>query len=162
MGLRCPLFCYMEIGKLQQHIHNLAQKACADLNLFLIDAKVRGTAHKPQMDIIADSESGITLKDCENLTRAMQDLLDVDEIITGNYRLNVSSPGVDRPLVEDYEFSRNIGHLIVVKLQSEEGEKQIIGKLGAFNDDFIELEQEKEKKEIKRSEVEWVKVKIQW
>lgn len=147
---------------MQQRIHRLAQKACAELNLFLIDAKVRGTAHKPQVDIIADSESGITLKDCENLTRAMQDLLDVDEAITGNYRLNVSSPGIDRPLMEDYEFRRNIGHPVTVKLQTAEGEKQLIGKLCGFNDEFIELDQDKEKKQIKRSEVQWVKVKIQW
>ena len=162
MGLRCPLFCYMEIGKLQQHIHNLAQKACADLNLFLIDVKVRGSVNSPLLDIVADSESGITLKDCENLTRAMQDLLDIDERITGNYRLNVSSPGIDRPLQKDYELRRNIGHQVVVKLQSEEGEKKVIGKLIAYNEDVIELEQEQGKKAIKRSEVDWIKVKIQW
>ena len=73
------------------HIDDLARKACDDLKLHLVEVKIRGDRHKPVFEVFADSETGITLGECENLTRALQDYLDMDESIFGDYRLNVSS-----------------------------------------------------------------------
>ena len=56
-----------------------------------------------------DKENGITVDDCEEVSRALSDLLDEEDFISENYILEVSSPGLDRPLKKEKDFARSIG-----------------------------------------------------
>lgn len=147
---------------MHNRIEDLAKKACDDLKLHLVEVKIRGDRHKPVFEVFADGDTGITLGECENLTRALQDYLDMDESISGDYRLNVSSPGLDRPLIHNFEFKKNIGQLIIVKLLLADGIKEITGKLTGFDDNILELELKNKIQKINRSEIETAKVKIRW
>jgi ribosome maturation factor RimP len=64
--------------------------------------------------IYIDSEKGITLSDCERVSRQISALLDVEDPLLGGYNLEVSSPGLDRPLMKEKHFQRYVGHNIRV------------------------------------------------
>lgn len=68
--------------------------------------------------IYIDSEKGITLADCERVSRQISALLDVEDPLLGRYNLEVSSPGLDRPLLKERHFQRFIGHSIRVSTQT--------------------------------------------
>jgi ribosome maturation factor RimP len=147
---------------MQYRIKELAQKVCEELNLYLIEVRIRGDQRNPIFEVFADSELGITLGQCEELTRKIQDELDISDFGLPNYRLNVSSPGVDRALEFDFEYKKNIGKNLIIKLQRSEDEDQITGKLTDFNEDELELEVDGSKRKIARNDVTEAKVKIQW
>ncbi len=140
----------------------LAKQACDDLNLFFIEVRIRGDQRQPIFEIFADTETGITLKECEKLTRELQDCIDMDETFPENYRLNVSSPGLDKPLVWDFEFKRNIGQQLLIKLRSAKGAIEKIGKLTGFDKTSLQLSSDGIIEVIKRSDIIEAKVKIKW
>ncbi len=80
---------------------------------------------------------GITLTTCESISREVADLFDIEDPITGRYRLEVSSPGLDRPLETDGDFARAQGRRLKVVLTSG---RAIKGWLVAWEADQIELD----------------------
>lgn len=90
------------------------------------------------------SEEGVTVDDCSNMSRLVSDVLDgsgVSESIDGRFTLEVSSPGLDRPLTRPKDFRRFVGQ--EVKLSTKEaldGRKRFRGKLVAADDEGIRLE----------------------
>lgn len=147
---------------MQEKIEQLAKQACDRLKLFFVEVRIRGDRRQPIFEIYADTETGITLKECEILTRELQDHIDMDDSFPGNYRLNVSSPGLDRPLVQDFEFKRNIGQQLIIKLQSEDKSIEKIGELIDFDDSSLQLLSDGETIKVNRSEIKEAKVKIKW
>ncbi len=145
-------------GKLE----NIAREACEAHNLILVEVRVRGNKQQPIYEVFADSEQGITLGQCEELTRTIQDEMDMDEDFNVNYRLDVSSPGVDRPLVYDYEFKKNRGQMLEVNYDSEGKDESIKGKLIDFDEQIIKIERKKDLVEIPRQSIKKAKVHIQW
>jgi len=86
--------------------------------------------------VYADKEGGITIDDCEIISRYLSDRLDEEDFISENYILEVSSPGLDRPLKKDNDFARSIGKDVEVKLFAPvNGEKEFLGVLKDFNKD---------------------------
>ncbi|MEN8822056.1 MAG: ribosome maturation factor RimP, partial [Abyssibacter sp.] len=88
-----------------------------------------------------DQEAGIGLGDCERVSREVSALMDVEDPISGHYTLEVSSPGLDRPLVKPQHFDAYIGWEIKIRLaDSIEGRKRFRGQLIAREDDAIEMQ----------------------
>jgi ribosome maturation factor RimP len=74
--------------------------------------------------------SGISLSDCEAVSRHLGTVLDVEDVIPNAYRLEVSSPGVKRPLRKEQDFARFVGQLVRVQLSEPlEGRKNFFGRL---------------------------------
>lgn len=93
-----------------------------------------------------DKEGGITVNDCETVSRRMSDLLDEKDFIPESYVFEVSSPGLGRQLKKDKDFNRSIGQKVEVKLfRAMEKQKELEGVLAAFDKDTITLTDEKEK-----------------
>ncbi len=96
-----------------------------------------------------DKPGGITIDDCEVVSRRMSDLLDEDDFIEDNYTLEISSPGLDRPLRKDKDFARYTGSEIEVRLyKAIDREKQFRGILDAYDKDTITIEDEEGNKRI--------------
>lgn len=147
---------------MQNKIETLARQACDELEMYLVEVRIRGDKRQPIFEIFADTEKGITLKECEILTRTLQDLIDMDDNFQGNYRLNVSSPGLDRSLTRNFEFKRNIGQLLIVKLRSADGVIEKVGELAGFDDENLQLIVNEKMEIINRADLEEAKVKIKW
>ena len=102
-----------------------------------------------------DKEGGIAVDDCEVISRALSDWLDKEDFIDDSYILEVSSPGLDRPLKKEKDFARSIGKDVEVKLfKAINKEKEFVGILKAYDEDTVTLEMEDETEmQFKRSDI---------
>ncbi len=128
----------------------------------LVDIELRGHLNNRVLTIYADTEAGITLEEITTLTREISDLLDVHDVIPGSFRLEVSSPGVNRPLTQPWQFRKNIGRFLKIKLTEGEHKKRIVGQLEAVEEDHIQLKVGKEIQTIPFTAIQEAKVEIRW
>ena len=88
-----------------------------------------------------DAEAGITLDDCERVSRAVSEQLDATDPIPGQYTLEVSSPGLERPLRSAAHFARFTGETVSVEtVQPLEGRRRFKGRLAAAGAETVEVE----------------------
>lgn len=93
--------------------------------------------------IYIDKENGITVDDCELVSRALSDLLDKHDFIPDSYILEVSSPGLGRQLKREKHFEKSIGEEVEIKLyKALNKKKEFVGILTAFNQDKLTIELE--------------------
>ena len=90
-----------------------------------------------------DKEGGITVNDCEDVSRAFSELLDRDDFIEESYIMEVSSPGLGRPLKKDKDFKRNIGNEVEIRFYKPiNKKKEDIGLLTAYDESTVTIEHE--------------------
>ena len=90
--------------------------------------------------VLIDKEGGIRIDDCETVSRYLSDALDREDFIQDAYILEVSSPGLLRPFKKDRDFERNLGKEVEIRLfKAQEGEKEYIGELKAFDKNTVTL-----------------------
>jgi ribosome maturation factor RimP len=88
-----------------------------------------------------DAEAAITLDDCERVSRAVSELLDAEDPVPGQYTLEVSSPGLERPLRTARQFAQFVGETVFVEtVQPIEGRRRFKGRLTAAGRDTIEVD----------------------
>lgn len=99
-----------------------------------------------------DKDAGIVVEDCEKVSRAIDDLLEQLDPTEGvGYILNVSSPGIDRPLKTNRDFERNLQKEISITLFSKlDGKKKFEGTLIAYNDETVSIEIKDQTIELRR------------
>jgi ribosome maturation factor RimP len=93
------------------------------------------------VQIMAERPDGsMQIEDCEAISRALSPVLDVADPIDRAYRLEISSPGIDRPLVRRSDFERYAGHLVKIEMAvAHQGRKRFRGMLGGVEDDAVHL-----------------------
>jgi len=128
-----------DIDKIRQFILPIIESNDAEL----VDVELKGRRGNQLLRIFVDTEGGITLKHCERISREVSDLLDQKDLIDGKYRLEVSSPGIDRPLKTERDFQRNLNRNVRVKFfNQDEEEMQLEGKIKIVENKMIFLEVE--------------------
>lgn len=148
--------------QLQEKLEQIVGPACDALGVRLVSLEIQGGHRNPVINIFADTVQGITLGQCTELTRRIQGDLDFEDLFRDNYRLNVSSPGVDRPLSEDWEFEKNLDKQLRVEFRQEEKVAEVTGKLQAFDNEKLVLETKGSTTEIPRAQIVRAKIKLQW
>ena len=94
-----------------------------------------------------DKPGGITVDDCEVISRALSDQLDAEDFIDEAYILEVSSPGLGRPLKKEKDFARSIGQEVEIRTyRAIDRQKEFTGILSAYDRSSITLEMENEEK----------------
>ncbi len=103
---------------IEEKIHTLLEPALADMGYSLVLVNMFGDGKGKTLQIMAEMADGTPLKvgDLEQISKQAGTLLDVEDVIQTRYYLEVSSPGLDRPLVKPADFKRFIGSLITVRL----------------------------------------------
>jgi ribosome maturation factor RimP len=105
--------------------------------------------------VYIDQEAGITLEDCAEVSHQLSGVLDVEDPIPGRYSLEVSSPGLNRPLVYPEHFERFRGHRVKLRLAEKvEGRRNLEGSLLGLADGLIQLEVEGRTWEVPLAAVE--------
>ncbi|MEW6263690.1 MAG: ribosome maturation factor RimP [Thermodesulfobacteriota bacterium] len=127
-----------------QRVTDLAEPVLKEEGLELVEAQYRRERGGYVLRLFIDraAGSGVTLDDCVQASRELGRLLDVEEVIAGPYTLEVSSPGLDRPLRRPADFHRFAGRLVRVRTAAPEGRRTIKGRLLGLRDGRIELEAE--------------------
>lgn len=106
------------MAQLIEQIEALAQPILDDLALELVDLEYQREGHGWVLRFYLDKEGGITLDDCAAASREISAILDVEDIIETAYNLEVSSPGIERPLKKIGDFERFSGQLAKIKTLS--------------------------------------------
>lgn len=90
--------------------------------------------------IYVDRSGGVTVDQCAHLSRKVSDFLDMEDLIPSRYRLEVSSPGLDRPLVSGADFKRKIGERVKVFLKEEiDGKMELVGRIKNLEEENLLL-----------------------
>ena len=140
---------------LPEHIEQQIADLIAGSDVYLLEISRRGQQNSTVIEIIVDSETGVDLDSLAVLSREISTLLDEhEEAIKGRYRLEVSTPGLDRPLEHEWQFRKNIGRLVKVLWENEEGVKQTeLFRLKGIDGEGLVLEKtRKGKKGVKQKE----------
>ena len=124
----------------EEQIRSLTADVANDCGYELFDVSLSGVGKRTFLRVFIDKEGGITLDDCEIFSRRLEALLDVEDLIAGPYTLEVSSPGLDRPLKSLADFQRNIGKMIrVVTKESIGNQSFFVGRLEGVDGETIRL-----------------------
>lgn len=109
-------------------------------NFELVDVEYVKEGSNWYLRAYIDKEGGINVDDCELVSRALSDLLDKHDFIDDTYILEVSSPGLGRPLKKDKDFDRSIGELIEIKLyKAINRQKEFEGELKEYSKETITI-----------------------
>jgi ribosome maturation factor RimP len=93
--------------------------------------------------VYIDKEGGIFINDCELVSRALSEILDKDDPIEDAYILEVSSPGLGRPIKKDKDFQRNLGDEVEVRTYKPiNKQKEFVGLLEAWDKESVTLQME--------------------
>jgi ribosome maturation factor RimP len=118
----------------------LAEPVLASLGYRLVRVRISGYAGCT-VQIMAERPDGtMTIEGCEAASRALSPVLDAADPIEGAYRLEISSPGIDRPLVRRSDFDRYAGHIAQVEMTAPvDGRRRFRGELGGTDGDRVRL-----------------------
>lgn len=121
-------------------VAELAQPIVAAQGLELVDVEFVKEGGHWFLRLYIDKEGGVSLDDCQTVSQAVGARLDEVDLIPQRYYLEVSSPGIERPLKEDRDFARFRGHLVEISTFAPlNGEKHFIGELLDHDADSIRL-----------------------
>lgn len=128
---------------LEAEIAAIVEPALEDLGFRLVRVQVSGREGKT-VQIMAERPDGtITIDDCETISRQLSPLLDVHDMVSGSYRLEISSPGIDRPLVRPSDFEAWAGNEAKIELKElVGGRKRYRGVLEGFENGEVRIEVE--------------------
>ena len=115
----------------------------------LVDVEYVKEAGNWYLRAYIDKEGGITVDDCESVSRTLSDWLDEEDFIEDSYTLEVSSPGLGRPLKKEKDLKRSLGEEVEVRLyKPRDGQKEYTGILKAYDKDTVTIETEDSREEV--------------
>lgn len=124
-------------------LNGLIRPAVEALGYELVGVEFRRGRGRALLRVYIDQEDGITLDDCQRVSHQVSGVLDVEDPIVERYDLEVSSPGLDRPLFEPEHFQRFAGRTAKVRLSPPvDGRRKITGVLLGFEDGNVRLDEE--------------------
>lgn len=129
----------MSKDNVTEHVTRLVEPVLASLGLDLIEVQLLGQGRKSILRLYVDKPGGVTLGDCEQVSRLASPIFDVEDPIQHPYTLEVSSPGIDRPFTRLEDYRRHTGRLIRVETEEEGVRTTRTGRLVAVGDQTVQL-----------------------
>ena len=146
----------------REHLMEVLAPVVAETGYDLEDVTVTSAGRRSLVRVIVDADGGVDLDAVADVSRAVSDALDADTpggaAFSGPYVLEVSSPGVDRPLTEPRHWRRAVGRLVQVTV----GERQLVGRVSAAEGSGVTLVVDGEPREIGWQELGKGKVQIEF
>ena len=143
------------MDRLEKKLNDMFEPVIESMAYELIGVELTGSGNGTVLRIYIDAEKGITVDDCQAVSYQVSGILDVEDPLQNHYTLEVSSPGLDRPLVKPEHFKQFIGEL--VKIRSTEavlGRKNFKGILESFDGEYLYVAVDNEVYEIPLDAVE--------
>ncbi|MBI3586166.1 MAG: ribosome maturation factor RimP [Ignavibacteriales bacterium] len=151
------------MSEIEEKITNLVQGLLEGKEIFLVNVAIRGERGSKIAQVYIDTDRGITIGECAEISRELRKAVDEADIFQGAYHLEVSSPGIDKPLRLLRQYHKNIGRPFEVTYREHEGSSSFIGKLTALTDDRLTFTPNKgEPKTIVFSQIIESKLQLPW
>ncbi|MCI6005635.1 MAG: ribosome maturation factor RimP [Blautia sp.] len=110
-----------------------------------------------------DKPGGITVNDCETVSRAFSDKLDEEDFIDESYIMEISSPGLDRPLKKDKDFARSMGRLVEIRTYRPiEKQKEFCGILTAYDSNSVTIDEDGTMRTFEKKEIALIRLAIEF
>lgn len=130
-------------GALVERVRALAEPIAREGGLEVVDVEFQREGRGWVLRVLLDRGAGVTLGDCQRVSEQLGDVLDVEDLIDHPYALEVSSPGLDRPLVSEADFVRFAGRRVrVATREPVEGQRRFRGRLRGLEGASVVLERE--------------------
>jgi ribosome maturation factor RimP len=136
-----------------ERVREVVDRVAASNGLEVVEVDLRGGGKSRMLKITIDKPSGVTHEDCANLSREVGTILDVEDAMPGGpYLLEVSSPGLDRPLLRPEDYERFVGSLVKLKTREPvNGSRHVEGRLQSLRQGKIILSVEPKRTSGKQS-----------
>lgn len=126
-----------------ENIREIAQQVAEQNNLFLIDLIFRGSESSRVIEVFIDGEINITADECALVSREISKQIDEQELLK-SYRLDVSSPGVERPLIYLKQYQKHLNRLFEIEFNVSGSSSIFKGKLISVEDEVLTFQSNKE------------------
>lgn len=127
-----------ELNRREDQIESLLAPVVEALGCELWGIEYQSQGRHSRLRVYIEREDGVSVEDCERVSREVSDLLDVEDVIAASYTLEVSSPGMDRILFKADHYRANVGAVVDVRLNFPvDGRKHIVGVLAGLEDDEV-------------------------
>ena len=121
-------------------IWTLTQGVVSELGYELVDIELTGNRSKQLIRVYVEKPGGILLADCVAVSRELGKRLDEKDVIENSYRLEISSPGIERPLRKIQDYERYVGHRVRIRLKGGlKGKRKIAGKLDEVEGNIVRI-----------------------
>lgn len=150
-------------GSVTESIEELVTPITEENRLELVDVEYKKEGKDWFLRIFIDKEGGVTVDDCTRVSREIEDLIDVEEVVPTSYVLEVSSPGLERPLKKEKDFLRFKGKRAHVTTYTPIHEqKNFKGTIRDFQKDILFLDIDSQSVEIPKNQIAKAKLEIEF
>lgn len=151
----------MSYSKTEKTVLGYAEPIAAQQGLSVWDVEFKKEGKDYYLNVYLDKEGGVSIQDCENVSRALEAILDKEDPIPQAYVLVVSSAGLDRPLKRESDFLKFLGSLVDVKLYAPlNGTKEFTATLVGYHDHTVILEYEGQNLEIAQERFSSIRLSV--
>jgi ribosome maturation factor RimP len=123
-ALKRAIFVCTDMNNLK--IQEICEQVVQSEGFFFIDLTVRGQRDKKVIEVFIDAPGDLSVNDCANISRKIGDVLEAQELLDDVSRLDVSSPGVDRPLKFLQQYPKHIGRILEIQYAEEGQPVQVV------------------------------------
>jgi ribosome maturation factor RimP len=149
--------------KIEELVQEYAEPITNELGLELVDVEFVKEGADWYLRVYIDKPEGVDVEDCRDVSHKLSEIIDAKDPIPQAYYLEVSSPGLERPLKKDKDFEKYQGKLINIKtFASIDGKKSFVGHLVGLKDDGVEIDIKGEKLVIPRDKASSIRLEIEF
>ena len=128
-----------------------------------VDVEIHGEGRAKTVRFLIHKPGGVTVKDCQQVSRTVQPILEVHGLIDSEATLEVASPGIDRPLVTEADFRRNVGRAVQIEATSVTGELlRLNGTVRDVKNGMVRLDESGKTTELQISTIIRAQLKLMW
>ena len=140
----------------------LARQVADDQSVEVLEVRLSGRGKGTLLRVTIDRSGGVTLDDCERFSRSLGLLLEAEDSLQGSYNLEVSSPGLDRPLTALKDFERNKGKLVrIITKDKIDNQNFFLGRIIGITADIIQLDINGEERNIPFDNISRARLEIE-
>jgi len=145
--------------KKERELETLLSPTVTALGLRVWGIEYLGQGKHSVLRIYIDRDEGVTIEDCEAVSKQVSEVLDVEGTLTSSYTLEVSSPGMDRLLFKPEQYAESIGETVDVRLNYPfEGRRRVVGALTGLENDEVVVQAEDSEYQIPLSNVQRARI----
>lgn len=146
-------------SRIEQTAFEIGDAIASEQGVFLLHTEFKKESGESYLRLFIDKEDGVGITECENFSRVFSDRIDKIDPIEEAYVLEVSSPGAERKLTTEREFTHYIGRKVDVKLYAaKNGSKELTGILKGYSNEVALIEAEDGEFEIQKKEAAYIKL----